>query len=106
MNSKRRIRGSGQPLTAQRCKDQNATITETTPLIVCQGREEEEEVDSQAMAADLQGQVCEPQSADFTMMGEVSQLLAHTDLNKLVRWEVESKGASCLLLAVTSDSLL
>lgn len=57
------MRDFGQRLTILCYRKQDVTITET--LIVCLGMEEEEEVDSQTMGADLQGQVCEPQPAEL-----------------------------------------
>lgn len=66
------------------------TVTETITLIVCLGMEEEE-ADSQTMGADLQGPMCEPQPAEFQIMGEVSQLKAHIELNRTVRGEVKAR---------------
>lgn len=63
MNSKRRMRDSGQRLIILRYRKQDVTITETP--IVCLGTEEEEEVYSQTMGADQQGQVCEPPLAEL-----------------------------------------
>lgn len=57
--------GSGQQSVAQRYAKQDVTITETITQIVCRVTEEEEEVDSQTMGADLQGPVCETYPADI-----------------------------------------
>lgn len=53
---------------------------------VCPGTEEREEADSQT---DLQGPACETEPADVLIMGEVSKLLAHIELNKPVRCAAE-----------------
>uniref|UniRef100_A0A7N6AQA8 non-specific serine/threonine protein kinase n=1 Tax=Anabas testudineus TaxID=64144 RepID=A0A7N6AQA8_ANATE len=63
LNSRRRMRDSGQQLIDLHYRKQGVTITET--LIVCPGMVEEEVGDSQTMGADLQGQVCEPQLAEL-----------------------------------------
>lgn len=59
MSSRRRMKGSGRQSIVQRYGKQDVTIMETITLIACPGTEEEEEADSQATGADLQGPACE-----------------------------------------------
>uniref|UniRef100_A0A665WFR3 non-specific serine/threonine protein kinase n=1 Tax=Echeneis naucrates TaxID=173247 RepID=A0A665WFR3_ECHNA len=80
VSSRKRMRGFGQQLIVRHPRSWDVIIMVTTARIKCLEMEEEGEVDSQTMGADLQGPMCEPQPTVFQFMGEVSQLMARIEL--------------------------